>query len=83
MDGHADFTQKLRSVEDFMSDKSLRKAFQAHCLTSMSDKDAFTHYNTVHIDWKWEFLRKALSKLVPLIRTLSDTFDTAKICKVA
>ena len=78
MDGHKDFIHKLRAVEDFLSDKSLRRAFQARCLRP-EDVRLFEWYSTVHIDWKWEFLSKALDKLVVLIRIMIRDFDAKKI----
>ena len=71
MENHKDYLDKLRCVEGFLSDRALRRAYQARCeFESVKERDTFTHYSTVHIDWRWEFLSKALNRLVPLIRCM-------------
>ena len=67
---YAEFVVKLRAVEDFLSDKSLRRLFVATCVPVMEEKLLFSHYSVVHIDWRWEFLSIALTKLVVLMPVL-------------
>ena len=36
------------------------------------------NYSTVHIDWRWEMLSRALNKLVPIFEVLLEKFDLQK-----
>ena len=74
-----EFLANLAVVQDFLSDKELRLKFVAECLRESSDAALFKHYHVVHIDWRWEFLSKALDKLVPLFIPLRDRFDLARV----
>ena len=76
--GWADYMSELRTVQEFLSDKSLRGSFQFHCCPP-DMRHLFDSYSTTHIDWKWEMLGKALTKLVPLIQPLARFIDTARI----
>lgn len=61
------FLEHLSAMEEFMSTKALRNKFRVSCLGSNELlKAAFKNYSTVHIDWRWEFLSKALDRLIPL-----------------
>jgi len=72
------FIDELRIVQDFLSKKYLRRAFQAMCL-SEDERSQFHTYSVVHIDWKWEFLSRALNALVPLLNILALWFDASKL----
>ena len=72
------FLDQLRVVEAFLSNIALRTAFAFQCL-GPEDRSAFLHYSTTHIDWKWEFLSKALTKLTVVLRLFFRFFDVAKI----
>ena len=50
MEGHAEYIIKWRVVEDFLSDKSLRRSCMAKCLERSDERDLFEHYTTIHID---------------------------------
>ena len=53
-------------------------AFITHCLEP-AEQGAFKYFSTTHIDWRWEFLEKALNKLVPLLHILFMRFDVGAI----
>ena len=57
----------------------MRAAFRYHCLRSYEERKQFEFYSVVHIDWKWEFLSKALNKLVPLLGVVSRRFSAELI----
>ena len=62
------FMHKLRSVERFLQDYSLRTLFRATCLVTMPAVSAlFRSYSGSHVEWRWEFLEKSLDKLLPLL----------------
>ena len=60
---YKNFLKHLRAVEAFLSDKSLRRLYMATCLAEHPEKDKLRNYSTVHIDWRWEMLSKALHRL--------------------
>ena len=74
----AAFIEELRVVERFLHNKPLRLAFITHCLEP-AEQGAFKYFSTTHIDWRWEFLEKALNKLVPLLHILFMRFDVGAI----
>ena len=57
--------KRLKALERFLSDKSLRRLFMAQCFKDSEDEQLFTHYSSVEIDWRWEALEKALDRLLP------------------
>ena len=59
------FLDHLRALQQFLSDKQLRRTFQASCLAGKPCFGKFSKYRTVHIDWRWEFLSKALDHFIP------------------
>ena len=74
----ASFLEHLRALQDLLSSKKLRKKFQASCLPPHV-RGQFKHYSTVHIDWRWEFLSKALDRLLPLYPLMCLYWDEAKM----
>ena len=72
--GFKDWEAKLRSVEGFLSDASLRKRFVALHLTPSQGKQ-FEHYPVVHVDFEWEFAARALDNLMPLLKILVAKFN--------
>ena len=78
-----EYIEKLRAVESFLSNKQLRQAFQWRCIGNPGVRAQFDNYSTVHIDWKWNFLEKALTKLVPLISVMEKHFDIQKLSGAA
>jgi hypothetical protein len=74
------FMDCMLILQTFMSNKQLRRKFQTSCLgVGHPDRSRFDAYSTVHIDWRWEFLSRALDTLVPLYETLQRFFDKAKM----
>ena len=69
----------LGVLRQFLSNKQLRWIFQYSCLTGTPAFAKFNHYATVHIDWRWEFLSKALCRLLPLYGDLKQYWDEAKV----
>ena len=65
MDVYEDWITHLRHVETFLSDKKLRRKFQSTLPPEF--QPLFKSYATVHIDWRWEMLSKALDVLIPLL----------------
>lgn len=63
----SEFLEHLWIIESFFCNKELRSAFQHQCLRSYEKRKLFDACSTVHIDWTWEFLSRALDKLVPLL----------------
>ena len=78
LDSCKGYLDNLRVVEGFFAKKYLRRAFQLYCVLDPTVSSMFDSYSTVHIDWRWEFLGKALNKLVPLLQPLYSTFDLKK-----
>ena len=83
MDGCKDFLDQLRHVEDFLSAKFMRRAFQARCFYDAAERKLFNYFSTVHINWKWEFLTRALKPLVPLLPTMTKRFDTTLLLEAS
>ena len=73
------YFEQLRVMEAFLSDRQLRKRFQAQCLQGKSCLPLFDSYGRVHIDWRWEFLSAALDKLVPLFPHMQAYFEPGKM----
>jgi hypothetical protein len=74
------FMDCLLILQAFLSSTQLRRKFQVSCLGfGHIAFSKFEHYAVVHIDWRWEFLSKALDKLVPLLEVLRSSFDFAKM----
>lgn len=72
------FIHQLRSIERFLSDKSLRRLFMATCILP-SERHLFAAYSTVHIDWRWEMLSIALNQLIPKLRLMVLRWDRNKL----
>ena len=70
----SEFLEHLRIIESFFCNKELRSAFQHQCFRSYEERKLSDAYSTVHIDWKWEFLSRALDKLVPLLSLVALRF---------
>ena len=80
LDFMPEFLEALKSLQDFLSKRGLRKKFQAACLQRRQDLwKFFKTYGVVHIDWKWEFLCKALLKLLPLYSHIQVHWDEHKM----
>ena len=69
--------KKLRSVERFLADKSLRRLFIAK--TQDARTQLFQSYSRVDVDWRWETLQKALDQLIPLWEPLMELYDPKKL----
>ena len=69
------FLPKLRAIERFLQDASLRTLFRATCLHGQPVvSKLFANFSGSHIEWRWEYLEKTLDKLVPLLPYLRDSF---------
>ena len=77
MDGYHDYITHLNYIETLLSDKMLRRKFQS--ILPLPLRDLFKAYSTVHIDWRWEMLSKALVVLIPLLSILQQHFDVEKM----
>ena len=73
------FIEALRALQDFLSDPKWRKKFQATCMAGDARAHMFDHYHVVHIDWRWEFLSRALDKLLVILSIFAECYDEAKI----
>ena len=72
------FVDSLKVLSDFITDLSLVRKFKAECCTEAEAK-TFTRQATVHIDWKWEFLSRALDHLAPAYPLIKKRFDVQKM----
>ena len=70
---------RLRSVERFLPDKSIRRLFMATCMEGHPEQQRLKSYSTVHIDWRWEMLSRALDQLIPIAHLLRERFDLNKL----
>lgn len=52
------YIKHLRSMQNFLADKSMRARFRAICMPHHPQSSLFEHYGAVHIDWRWEMLTK-------------------------
>lgn len=77
------FICRLRDIERFLSDKGLRTAFMEKCMQDVSKRHLFVNYSTTHIDWRWEFLGKVLSQLIPLLEHLKGGFNESVLLSSA
>ncbi len=70
------FLPKLRAVERFLQDTSLRRLFRAVCLAGLpAVSSMFQNYSGSHVDWRWEYLEKSLVTLVSLLPFLIEYLD--------
>jgi hypothetical protein len=70
------FLPKLRALERFLQDVSLRRLFQAVCLAAHpAISSMFKSYSGSHVDWRWEYLELSLVALVDLIPFLMEYLD--------
>jgi len=75
----ATYMEQLRAMEGFLSNKGLRRKFQASCVNGQACHRLFDHYPTVHCDWRWEFLSSALDILTPLFPHIKEHFNPKKL----
>ena len=83
MDGCKDFLDQARHVENFLSAKFMRRTFHARCLHDAAERQLLNDFSTVHLNWKWEFLTRALKPLVPLLPTMINRFDTTLLLEAS
>ena len=76
---YKDYIDLLRIFQNMLSQRPLREKFQESCIKGKACYSLFNSYQTVHIDWRWEFLSKALDHLIPLIVYLRAHFDPQKM----
>ena len=75
---HHSFMTRLKHLENFLADRSLRRLFMNACVEPVLHKE-FEHYSTVHISWRWEVLVKALDHLIPRFQLMKERFNVEKI----
>jgi hypothetical protein len=76
------FLPKLRAVERFLQDYSLRMLFRATCLSEVREiSQMFANYSGSHIEWRWEYLEKSLGKLIPLLGHMKTRLNVEAILK--
>ena len=63
LDESQEFFDALTAIQNVLCNSQLRAKFRAQCLTEM-EALSFVHYSTVHIDWRWEFLCKAVVEIL-------------------
>ena len=76
---HRHFITRLKALEQFLADKQLRRFYVATCLQGHARVAMFKQYSTVHIDWRWEVLNKALDQLIPLFNAMKGTVNSQDI----
>ena len=75
-----DFLERLLALTSFVNDSELRRRFQHVCLDGQEAlENKFSGAAKLHIDWKWEYLSKALDYFCPRIPILAKYYDTAKL----
>ena len=72
---HNDYLKRLRSIERFPADESLRRIYMATYMAHHPEQHRFKVYSSVAVDWQWETLCKALSQLLPLYELLQECYD--------
>jgi len=75
LDGYKEWLTQLRSLQNFLCDQQLRRKFQHLLLGGTGYSEWFDAYSVVHIDWRWEMLSKALTKLIPLFAIMELFWD--------
>ena len=78
--GYKDFVDILQITQTFLNAKEIITKFQKSCLTEGTPEHAM--FNTGakrHIDWKWEFLSKALDEQLPKFRVVASKLDAKKV----
>ena len=76
---HRHFITRLKALEQFLADKQLRRFYVVTCLQGHASAAMFKQYSTVHIDWRWGVLNKALDQLIPLFNVMKGTFNIQNI----
>lgn len=64
----------LRSFGKFLGDKSYRQMFQHRCC-SPAEQPLVAAFQSVHIDWRWEFLGDFLDRLLGIFDILRRRFN--------
>jgi hypothetical protein len=74
------FIDVLRVVQSFLNKPYLVRKFKATCFQDAPELGAaFKSQAVTHIDWKWEFLSKALDALLPKFLLLRARFNLAAL----
>jgi hypothetical protein len=82
LDLASQFFDGLRVLQAFMSNLQLRNKFRVSCLAATPVLSAsFKSYAVVHIDWRWEFLSKALDLLLPRMATIAQYWDESAMVR--
>ena len=73
------FLVRLRAIENFLNERSLRTLYQFTCLQGHPAFALFSTHQRVHIDWRFEFLGPALEALVPKYIVMKATYDAQRL----
>ena len=79
--GADEFFEQLKTLCSFLSNVQLRRKFQAVCLVGQRCCKQFDHFPRTHVDWRWEFLGPALSRILPLIPFLVQFFNVDEMLR--
>jgi len=69
------FFEALVALCAFLGDRDQRRKYQASCQNSTK----FDHFAAHHIDWRWEFMVKAIDAVIFLWADLQEHFDLEKM----
>ena len=71
---------QLKTLTSFVTDASLVRKFKATCFEGAKDEaNRFQRQATTHIDWKWEFMSKAMGRHLPQYPVIKRRFDADKL----
>ena len=77
---YKNFIDILIILQTFYCDKGLLRKFKATCFEGYEQLvSMFDNIPTVHIDWRWESLCKALDQNIPLFPVLKARFRKDKL----
>ena len=70
------FLETLQITQDFLNNKQVRNKYRQVCFPPDSAlANLFKTGATRHIDWKWEFLSRALDEQLPRFEIIQGNFD--------
>lgn len=75
----ATFFVDLRAITNFLSNKQLRRKFQACCMSGKAGRHEFNSFPRTHVDWRWEFLGPALTNVLRLLPYMVLHFDLQRM----
>ena len=76
------FINRLKAINTFLGDLSIRRLFVATCLAGMPGQAiSFKAYSTVRIDWRWESLSICLERLLPLLSIMKENLGVDRMMR--